>query len=289
MTTPAIAAMIFIFALPMVFGIMISMKQVTQTTIIDWLYAPFVGLQYFIRILNPSDPIGMKFYDSIIVTFKFGVIAKFFHFALGLWAALLLMKEFKGRTFFRVLFIVPYAIPGFIAAITWRFLFLKDWGLINIILVDKLKLMSEKVFWLIGDNALYSIIITHVWRGWSFHFLMIYAALQTVQKDLYEAIEIDGGGKLSKFWHVTFPAIKPILTVLLVVNGFRVLNEFETVYVMMGANPPDSANLMSILVYNQAFTNWNFSTGSAMAFTWLVILAIVAFILARLTRLNRNQ
>ncbi|MEK3885708.1 sugar ABC transporter permease [Paenibacillus sp. PL2-23] len=187
-----------------------------------------------------------------------------------------------------MIFLIPYAIPTFISAISWRFMFLKDWGLINYILVDKLHLLKERPFWLVGDNSLYAIITAQVWRGWSFHFIMILAAMQTIQKDLYEAVDIDGGGKWAKFTQVTYPAIKPVLITLLVVNGLRILNEFETAFVMLGESPSEAANVISLHVYTQAFVNWNFGLGSAIALIWLGVILVLAFLLMKLTNMYKR-
>ena len=112
---------------------------------------------------------------------------------------------------------------------------------------------------------------------------------ETIPEELYEAVDIDGGSNLAKFWHVTFPYLKPILKVLLVVNGLRIFNEFETAFVMMGERPPAAADVVSLHVYNQAFINWNFGLASAMAISWVFILAIVAFILAKTTRIHYGE
>ena len=286
---PAVIMELAIHVIPMLLGLGIAFKDVTQRTILNWINADFIGLNNFILSLDPSRSIGRSFYASIVTTFKYGVSAKILHFALGLWGALLVHRQFKGRAFFRTLFLIPLAIPSFISAISWRFMFLQEWGLINTLLVDHLHLVAERPQWLVGDNALWAIIIAQVWRGWSFHYVMILAALQAIPEELYEAVDIDGGSNLAKFRHVTFPYLKPILKVLLVVNGLRIFNEFETAFVMMGERPPAAADVVSLHVYNQAFINWNFGLASAMAISWVVILAAIAFILAKTTRIHHGE
>lgn len=287
--SPAFVISIIVLIIPMVLGIVIATKSVTQTTILDWFNAEFVGFRNFSRVLNPTEPIGRAFYSSILTTFRYGIISKALHFALGLIGALVVNRKFKGRIFFQTLFLIPLAIPSFISAIAWRFMFLRDWGLVNYLLVDVFKIISERPFWLVGENALAAVITAQVWKGWAFHYLMIFASLKGVPAELYEAVEIDGGGRFLKFWHVTYQHIKPILKVLLVVNGLRILNEFDTVFVMIGQRPPASVNVISVQVYNQAFVNWNFGLASSMGAIWLVLLVVMATVLAKLTNIYRTD
>jgi multiple sugar transport system permease protein len=277
---PAVLLELLIHIIPMVLGALVSIKAVNINTLANWLNAPFVGFKNYITILKPGSVSAKQFWASAGTTLKYGVIAKFFHFGLGLWGALILNRDFKGRGIFRTIFMIPYAVPIFISGISWRFMFQKEWGLINYILVDKLHLLAEKPFWLVGDNALWAIVTAQVWRGWSFHFIMILAGLQTVPIDLYEAVEIDGGNSWHKFRHVTFVSLKPVLTTLLVVNGMKILNEFETTYVMLSERPPASANVMSVNIFDQAFNNWNFGLASANSLLWvLTIIAISIFLM----------
>mgnify|MGYP006299331125 CR=1 FL=1 len=286
---PAIILEVLIHLIPMALGISIGFKKVTTSTILDWMNAPFVGLENFKIAFDPARQVAKNYYSSIITTFRYGVSAKILHFALGLIGAILVNRKFKGRTFFRVLFLMPLTIPTFISAISWRFLFLREWGLINTILVDYLHLFAERPSWLVGPNAIWAIIIAQVWRGWSFHYIMILSGLQGIPPEMYEVVDIDGGGPLTKFRVVTFPYLKPVLKVLLVVNGLRIFNEFETAYVMMGARPPSSANVMSIHVYNQAFFNYNFGLASAMAIGWLLVLIVVAVFLVKITNIHMGE
>lgn len=282
MMIPALLLELLIHITPLILGVIVSLKAVNVNTLSDWLHAPFVGLNNFKDFLEPGTVMSQKFFSSALVTLKYGVIAKVLHFGLGLWGALLLNRDFKGRGFFRMVFMIPYAIPSFISSISWKFMFQKDWGLINWLLVDKLGLLAEKPFWLVGDNALWAVIIAQVWRGWSFHFIMILAGLQTIPTDLYEAVEIDGGNVWHKFKHVTLVYLQPVLTTLLVVNGMKIFNEFETTFVMLSERPPESANVMSVNIYDQAFNNWNFGVASANALTWVIVIVIASILLNKI-------
>jgi multiple sugar transport system permease protein len=278
---PALMLELFIHIIPLMMSVLVSMKNVNINTLGDWANAPFIGLGNYSRLFQKESSMGDRFLSSALVTLRYGVAAKVLHFGLGLWGALLMHRKFRFRALFRTVFMIPYAIPSFISAISWKFMFQKEWGLINFLLVDKLRLVAEKPFWLVGDNALWAVVTAQVWRGWSFHFIMILAGLQTISPDLYEAVEIDGGNFWHKFRHVTLVGLKPILTTLLVVNGMRIFNEFETTFVMLSERPAPSANVMAVNIYNQAFNNWDFGLSSANAIAWIIMIVAVSLILKR--------
>ncbi len=280
---PAIIMELLVYVFPSLLSGLISLKQVTQYTIADWIHAPFLWFKNYGILFDFDNPISKAFFSSVATTLKYGLTAKILHFGLGLWAALIVNRAFKGRGFFRTLFMIPYAIPIFISAIAWRFMFLKDWGFINYILVDKLHWLADKPFWLVGANSFWAMVTTQVWRGWSFHYIMILAALQTVPEEIFEAIEIDGGGDFVKFRHGILPFIKPVLITLLVVNGAAILNEFQTAFILLGDSPAQEANVISIHSYTQAFDYWNFGISSAMSITWLIIIVMISFGFKRIT------
>ncbi len=288
MLLPALIMELFIHITPLLLGVVVSVKNVGLRTMGDWIHASFVGADNYLEFLKPGSTMNSQFWTSSGVTLKYGLIAKIFHFLLGFWGALLLNRNFKGRGIFRVIFMLPYAVPSFISAIAWKFMFQKEWGLINYFLVDVVHLISEKPFWLVGDNAIYAVIVAQVWRGWSFHFIMILAGLQTIPTHLYEAATIDGAGPFTQFRVITLPELKPILTTLIVVNGMKIFNEFETTFVMLSENPPASANVMSVNIYKQAFGNFNFGVASANAIIWVVIIFAVSWMLNKLLRLKED-
>ena len=288
MLLPALVVELFIHIAPLILGFLVSIKNISLRTMGDWINAPFVGIENFKVFLVPGTPTNDQFWTSAGVTFKYGLIAKFFHFLFGFWGALILNREFRGRGIFRVIFMLPYAVPSFISAIAWKFMFQKEWGLINYFLVDVFKILADKPFWLVGDNAIYAVIAAQVWRGWSFHFIMILAGLQTVPIHLYEAATIDGANSITKFRIITLPELKPILITLIVVNGMKIFNEFETTFVMLSENPPASVNVMSVNIYKQAFSNFNFGVASANAIIWVVMIFFISWILNKVLRLKEN-
>ncbi len=196
-------------------------------------------------------------------------------------AALLLNGDFRGRNWFRTLFLVPFALPAYIEVITWSFMLQRDNGAVNALLRD-LRITSNPPFWLIGGNAFWSMVMAAIWRSWPFAFLFLLAGLQTIPSDMYEAASLDGASKWRQFLVITLPMLGPVNVVLLLTTFLWTFNDFNTPYVLFGAAPPPSADLLSLHIYVNSFINWNFGLGSAMSVLLLIFLFLVSVIYLRI-------
>lgn len=206
---PAVVMELSIHVIPMLTGLGISFLQLTRYYIRDWSRAPFVGLENYTIALNPSTPIGIGFIQSFAVSCAYTVVVVGSAWTLGMLAAVALQRPFKGRAFWRVLFLIPYALPVYTGVITWNFMFQRDNGLINHLLHDQLGLFAEAPFWLIGNNAFFSIATVAIWRNWPFAFLMLMAGLQSIPNDVYEAASIDGASPFQQWRRITLPMLAP--------------------------------------------------------------------------------
>lgn len=191
---PAVLLELLIHIIPMVIGIVMSFRQLTQFFINNWGAAPWTGLDNYSIAVDFDAPIGEALLHSFLVTCVFTFFSVGLAWLFGVTAAILLQENFRGRGFLRAVFLVPYALPVYAAVITWAFMFQRDNGLINHVLHDQLGITDEPSFWLIGDNSIYTLIIVSVWKGWPFAFLMLMAGLQNIPRELYEAASIDGAG-----------------------------------------------------------------------------------------------
>ena len=191
-------------------------------------------------------------------------------------AAVSLQGRFRGRAFFRTLFLVPYALPLYAGIITWKFMFQKDTGAINHFLFDNLGLPGDKPFWLIGGNAFWSIVIVAIWRLWPFAFLMLMAGLQSIPAEVYEASAVDGAKPFRQWRAITLPMLRPVNSVLLLVMFLWTFNDFNTPFVLFGSTAqPAAGDLISFHIYNASFLTWNFDSGAAMSVLLLIFLLIV--------------
>jgi multiple sugar transport system permease protein len=283
---PALCFELLIHIIPLLAGIGMSFLGLSQFFIRNWTAAPVVGLHNYRIALDFGGPIGHGLLHSFAITAAFTVIVIGLAWCMGLAGALLVNAEFRGRNWFRTLFLVPYALPVYVAVIAWSFMLDRDNGSLNTLLVDNLHVVSHRPFWLIGVNAFWSIVMTTVWRLWPFAFLMILAGLQNIPGELYEAASLDGAGRLRKLRYITLPLLAPVTGVLLIVMFLWTFNEFNTPYVLFGQAPPSSADLLSLHIYVNSFVDLNFGLGSAMSVLLLMFLMVSSLIYLRVFRIG---
>jgi multiple sugar transport system permease protein len=286
---PAIVFELLIHVIPMLTGIWISFLQLTKFFIANWSEAPFVGLKNYQVALDFNTSIGAGLLASFLITCGFTILVVGLSWALGMAAAVALQGRFRGRGFFRTLFLVPYALPLYAGIITWKFMLQKDTGAVNHFLFDNLGLPGQKPFWLIGDNAFWSIVIVAIWRLWPFAFLMLMAGLQSIPDEVYEASAVDGAKPFRQWRSITLPMLRPVNAVLLLVMFLWTFNDFNTPFVLFGNAQPAAGDLISFHIYNASFLTWNFGSGAAMSVLLLIFLLIVSGIyLIVLNRRNRH-
>lgn len=287
---PAILFELLIHVVPMLTGIWISFTQLTKFFIANWGEAPFVGFKNYTVALDFTTSTGAGLYKSFFVTVGFTILVVGLSWVLGMAAAVALQGRFRGRGFFRTLFLVPYALPLYAGIITWKFMFQKDTGAVNHFLFDNLHLPGDKPFWLIGGNAFWSIVIVAIWRLWPFAFLMLMAGLQSIPSDVYEASAVDGAKPFRQWRAITLPMLRPVNAVLLLVMFLWTFNDFNTPFVLFGSTAqPAAGDLISFHIYNASFLTWNFGSGAAMSVLLLLFLLIVTGVyLLFVNRRNRN-
>lgn len=272
---PAVLFELVVHIIPMIIGAVISLFKLTKYYLRNWAGAPFAGIGNYVQGVDPSKPAGSAFWSSFGVTLLYTVIVVAVAWAIGTVAAICLNIEFRGRRWLRALFLLPYALPLYVGVIVWRFMFQKD-GAINTFLADNLHLLSDKPFWLVGSNAFWAMVVTSIWRWWPFAFLIVLAGLQNIPNELYEAASIDGASAWRRFRSITLPQLKSVNLVLVLVLFLWNFNDFNVPFVLFGKTPPESADVLSVFIYSNAFDNWNFGLGSAMSVVMLAALMIVA-------------
>jgi multiple sugar transport system permease protein len=286
---PAVILELGIHVVPMIVGVWMSVLGLTQFFIRDWSTAPFVGLGNYRSTLNVNTATGQLLLHSFLVTIAYTVASVGLSWVFGLFAAVFLQRPFRGRALLRTLFLTPYALPVYAAVITWTFMFQRDTGLVNHVIVDQLGLAAKPPFWLIGGNSFVALLVVSVWRSWPFAFLCLMAGLQNVPMDLYEAAAIDGAGFWRRLRSVTLPMLRPVNQVLLLVLFLWTFNDFNTPYVLFGGSAPRQADLISIHIYQSSFITWNFGLGSAMSVALLLFLLVVTAIYLLITNRRRTH
>lgn len=243
----------------------------------------FIGLDNYAAAL--SDP---NFIASLVRLFVFVGASVIGQFLLGFALALALNQRLRGRGFLRGLFLVPWIIPSAAATLLWLYLFNPQLGMINHIL-EAVGLVEQNAVWLQHpDRAMLALIITSVWRGFPFHFLIVLAALQNVPAEQLEAATMDGAGVLRRFVHVTLPSIRGVVALALVVSMVWQTQNFVLIKVLTQGGPGNATTIASYYLYQEAFERFEFGTASAMAIVLMLLLVGVAVLILMLVR-GRND
>jgi len=285
---PAVVLELLVHLVPMLIGIVVSFKELTQFYLRDWSAAPWAGLDNYTVSVDFDAPVGQALLGSFVTTCLFTVLSVGLCWLLGVTAAIFMQETFRGRGFLRTVFLVPYALPIYAAVITWAFMFQRDNGLVNHVIHDQLGLTDSPPFWLIGENSFVTLLVVSVWKGWPFAFLIMMAGLQNIPREMYEAAALDGAGVWQQIRRITLPSLRPVNQVLVLVLFLWSFNDFNTPFVLFGEAAPESADLISLHIYQSSFQTWNFGTGSAMSVLLLTFLLVVTGVYLAVTSRGRK-
>ncbi|HYA44423.1 MAG TPA: sugar ABC transporter permease [Acidimicrobiales bacterium] len=266
--TPAIAYILFAFALPIVYNIMLSFEQTSPATIAQ-LTAPFAGLANYRFILD--DPTSRT---AIVHTFEFTAGSLFGQFIIGFSLALLFTLKFPGRTLGRSLVIVPWLLPLIVTGVIFRFMFQVEGGAINQLLMD-VGLAHHQIDWLDDPHlALWTVLIANIWLGVPFFTLLLYSALQDVPVEVKEAALMDGANPWQRLRLVIVPIILPVIEVTFLLGFVFTVKVFDLVIGLTGGGPANSTQLITTWSYNLSFQVFSFGEGAALN-NVLLILAMI--------------
>jgi multiple sugar transport system permease protein len=229
----------------------------------------FIGLDNYIALFN--DPLFWKSLSVTLVYFVLSVPAQLF---LAFLLALMLNSNSFVNYFFRGVFFVPYIVSGVATAILWRWMYNPEYGLVNFLLS---KIGIQGPAWLNNTAwALPSLAIMGVW-GLGSNMLIYLAGLQAVPEHLYEAAEIDGATRLTKFRFITFPMMSSTIFFTLVIGIITSFQVFSQAFVMTQGGPENSTMFYVFNLYRQAFVSFKMGYASAMA--WMLFLIVLAITL----------
>lgn len=269
---PAFALELVVHVVPLLIGVVISVKRLTPRELRDWTAAPFVGLDNYRAWWDPDGVVGGELLASAGRTALYTVLVVGASWLLGLAAALAVASAPRGRSLWQAWFVVPFALPAFVTVLSWRFILDRDTGMMNRLLVDDLGLVGDRPFWLIGDNAFWSVVVVSVWRLWPFAFLVLTAALRAVPQELYAAAALDGASPWQRLRRITMPLTRRSSALLVLVLTLWAATDFSTPYLLFDADPPPQATLLGNLVYRHAFVSYDLGLASALNVMLTVVL-----------------
>ncbi len=202
-------------------------------------------------------------------------------FLIGLGLALLLNRDFPGRRWVRSLMLLPWAVPGVVAAIAFLWMFDASYGVVNSLLRRMGMIVSDVAWYSDGDTALFAVILPTVWKCFPFFALTLLAALQSVPQALYEAARIDGAGHWQTFRYVTWPGIQGAAALAIVLQTLWVVKDFDLVFATTHGGPARATQTLSLLVYEEAFQFFRLGYASAIGVLMLLVCAGLASLAMR--------
>ena len=274
---PALGVLAAVVFYPFLYNIVLSFGNMNLNTIRDW---DLIGLRQYVKIFTePSDP---GFYDVFLKTIIWTGVNITFHVILGVFLALVLNQSLRGKSVFRTLLILPWAIPQYIVALTWRGMFNYEYGSINLIITKYLGLPA--VEWLKSPTeAFLACILTNVWLGFPFMMVIALGALQSIPHELYEAADIDGARWFHKLKTITLPLIRPVMIPAITLGVIWTFNNLNIVWLVSNAGEPsDKTHILVSFVYKAAFNYYSFSYAAALSIIiFLILLAFSLFLMKR--------
>lgn len=238
----------------------------------------FVGLDNYVDIVSGrTGSFWLQFTNTVVWT----VVCVLFHYGLGLALAVTLNRAIRGRSLYRVLLIVPWAVPAFVSAFSWRFLFDQRFGLINSVITH---LGGEPVEWLAHRwTALFTAIVTNIWLGVPFMMVAMLGGLQSISQDLYEAAEIDGASPWQRFRNVTLPGLRPVSATVILLGTIWTFNMFPIIYFVTGGEPAGASEILVTGAFRSAFEGIrNYSMAASYGLIILSMLVVYAAIYRRM-------
>lgn len=273
-TAPTIILMIILLFGPMVYQGIMSLYNYN----LSGSGRMFIGFDGYIELFRDSGTVQI-FKNAVVWT----LCVTCLQFLVGLWAALTVNRKFFAQSFFKALIIVPWIIPGTVAAMIWRLLYNAQLGFLNTAL-QRIGVLDRYVDWL-GEPqlAMGAAILVAVWKGFGFSALMYMAGLQSIPQELYEAGAVDGVNVFQKFFYITLPGMANIIKTTLLLTGIWTFNYFEIIYVLTGGGPLNKTHIPVTYIYEMAFKNANMGASSRLAVISIVLVGIVAVIYLKIT------
>ena len=271
LVAPVVICLLLLVVYPFFFAIWISF-----TDRVVGQEGRFIGFANYLYLFGQSS-FQASVRNTIVLVVAVQVLKLFF----GLGIALLLNQQIAGRQFWRALVLLPWAMPAFVAYLTWKLLFAPQGGAFNLILLGSGLASTHVGFLSTRALALPSVIVATFWRGFPFWVISFLAALQNVPHELYEAAAIDGAGAWQRFRHITLPSIRHVILIVTLLSTIWTTNSFENVWLMTQGGPSDATMTFPVLAYF-GMQSLRIGEASAVSVAMLPIFAMLALIVVKL-------
>ena len=272
---PVVAYLIAFYAYPLYRNIDLSIRTYTVASFVTG-DAPYSGFANYSRIFRSPT-----FAPALVNTAVFTFVSIAFQFAIGLALAVFFYRRFRLSSLLRALFLIPWLLPLLVSASTWSWMLNSDSGIVNSFLQA---IGVAPVDWLTSPHwSLVAVLIANIWIGIPFNLVIMYSGLQSIPDDIFEAAAIDGAGGWQRFWRITFPLLRPVSAITLLLGFIYTLKVFDIIWIMTRGGPATSSTTLAIWAYQLGFGSLlpDFSSAAAVGNVLIVIALIFAFVYIR--------
>ena len=286
MLAPAFLAVSLLVVYPFFFEFRLAFANLNLYTISGWLRGGdlgWVGFQNFINVFTTSPLATATFWDLFLRTLIWTAINLVFHVGFGLGLAMLLNRSLKGKGIYRTLLILPWAVPQVVAVLAWRGEFHPEFGFVNHLF--RAIGLSGINWWSDPIPVFVSCCIVNIWLGIPFMMIVFLGGLQSIPKSYYEAASIDGASKLTQFFQITVPMLKPVVVPSITLGTIWTFNNINVIYLMTGQDGGNEyADILVSALYKSAFTYSRYSFSAAFALVIFAILIGITLVWMRVSK-----
>jgi multiple sugar transport system permease protein len=275
---PALVYLGAFFAYPVVRNVLIGLQNYSISSLYTG-QAPYAGLANYRAIFDSG-----LFSGIVVNTVIFTVASMVGQFVIGLSLALFFNRSFPLNGVVRALLLLPWLLPMVASTTVWRWLLDQDSGAVNRTL-HALHVTTGATPWLASPQlALVSVILVNIWVGIPFNMVILYGGLKEIPGDLYEAAALDGTGPISRFRYITWPLLRPVTGVVVVLGFVYTVKVIDIILVLTGGGPANGSLTLAVESYKLSFQNFAFGQGAAMSNVLILVSLIFAFIYLRINK-----
>jgi len=266
---PVAIYMIVFYAFPLYRNLDLSFRDYTLRSFIDGT-APFVWFENYVDVIQSST-----FAPALINTAIFTIVSIAFQYSIGLALAVFFFKRFPLSATLRALFLVPWLLPLLVSASTWAWMLNSESGVVNAGLAV---FGIPQINWLTSPQwAMVSVLLANIWIGIPFNLVILYSGLQGIPNDIYEAASLDGANAWQTFWRITFPLLRPVSAITILLGLVYTLKVFDIIWIMTRGGPGNASTTFAIWSYRLGFGGGSPELSPAAAVGNLLILIAFVF------------
>ncbi|TQS28044.1 carbohydrate ABC transporter permease [Microbispora sp. KK1-11] len=275
---PVVVYLLAFYVYPLYRNVDLSLRNYTVRSFVQG-DAPFTGLANYAKVVGDAT-FGPALWHTVVFT----GVSLAFQFTIGLALAVFFTRNFRLSATLRALFLVPWLLPLIVSSSTWSWMLNSESGVVNAVLAA---VGIDPVNWLTSpDWSLWSVIIANIWIGIPFNLVVLYSGLQAIPSHIHEAAALDGANGWQRFWRVTFPLLRPVSAITLLLGLVYTLKVFDIIWIMTKGGPSDASTTLATWSYRLGFGNLlpSFGPGAAVGNLLIVIALVFGLVYIRVQR-----